>query len=395
MKKFFKRHISLLLAALLTLSTATLAIMAYAVENVEINEENFPDANFRDAVAFMYDIDSNGVLSKSERNIDSMIVSGIIEMLAFERDIDEEDLPVNNLKGIEFFDSIKSLRCSSIGRIEELDLSGLDNLETLACNDLGLKSLNLSNAVSLKVVNACSNDFTSLDFSDNINLERIHCYSNDNLKSINVSGLDKLEELRCDCCEIESLNLSSNTNLSYLNCSYNRLLTLDLTANTKLVSDGRDITEYNIGFQKGSAEATYMDSLIIIPFELDAANVAKTSIDTDDNIAFSDGYFYTDDFDNVKNGMTYYYNTGISETALMSVNLDITEKEHVYALNSFDSRDNTAHIKCRICKDEHSINFADSINAREGDDNFSEYLDVVDDNIINAKDYAAILNTFE
>ena len=392
MKKFFKRHISLLLAALLLISTAALSVMAFALDNVELNAENFPDDNFRNAVAFMYDTNGDGFLSRNERNTESMIVSGIIEMYAFENDLDEDSLFVNDLKGVEHFENLKSLRCSSVGTIEALDLSGLDELETLACNDLGLKSINLSNDLALKVINACSNEFEELDFTDNINLERIHCYSNKKLTSINLNGLTSLTDLRCDDCALESLDLSTNTALEQLNCSYNKLRTLDLSNNTELVSGGRDITEYNIGFQNGgSAKATAREATIVVPFELDSERVAKTSIDEEESVAFADGYFFTDDFGKISGGLTYYYNTGISDSAFMSVNLDISELAHIYNLNSFDS-ENNANLKCVICKDEDSVPFADSINARQGDEEYFEFLDVNADGIINAKDYAMLIN---
>ena len=389
MKKHIKKHISLLLAALLIISAAAMSSIAFADDNAEINAENFPDQNFRDAISLMYDVDSNGVLSKQERNIDSMILSGIIEMLAFENDLDEDSLFVNDLKGIEYFDNLKSLRCSSVGNITSLDISALDKLETLACNDLGLEELNLSNATALKVVNACSNDFESLDFSDNINLERIHCYSNEKLKSINVNGLTKLSNLRCDGCAIESLDLSTNTALSDLNCSYNKLTTLDLSANTNLT-----ITEYNVGFQEGSAQATAQDSVIVVPFELDAARVMRTSLDKDETVAYSDGFFYTDDFDNMSGGLTYYYNTGISDSALMSVHLDVTELAHIYELCGYDFDKNCADIKCVICKDDYKVNFIDVVNTRLGNKKFNELLDINKDGIINAKDYSAILKEY-
>ena len=395
MKMMIKKHISLLLAALMIISTAAIAVFFFFVDSVEINEINFPDETFRNAIAYMYDIDSDGFLSKQERNVDSMIVSGIIEMYAFENDLDEDNLSVNNLKGIEFFENLKSLRCSGIGKIDYLDLSGLNNLETLACNDLGMKELNLSDVSNLKVVNCCSNDFTSLDFSNNANLERIHCYENSYLKSVNVTGLGALKDFRCDNCALENINLSTNANLEYLNCSYNHLYTLDLSANTKLVSDGRDITEYNIGFQSGEAQATARGSMIIVPFELDSSKVASTSLDVDGNVAHTDNFFYTDNFDNMQNGLTYYYKTGVSESAYMSVVLNVTEKEHSYVLSGFDFDGNNAHLECVICKNEKNVSFVESINAREDDESFIKSLDVTDDGIVNAKDFAAILNEYK
>ena len=395
MKKIIKKNLSLLLASLLILTSVCISLIAFADDNIEINETNFPDKNFRNAIAFMYDSNGDGFLSKSERNTESMLVSGIVETYAFEHELDEDSIKINDLKGVEFFYNLKILRCSSVGTIESLDVSQLENLETLACNDLGLKSIDLSENIALINLSICSNDIEELDVRENINLKKLHCYSNDKLESINVYGLSSLEELRCDVCSIKSLDLTTNTNLSYLNCSYNCLTKLDLSNNTALVSNGNDITEYNIGHQKSSAEIIVKDGLIAVPMELEQASVVSSSLDYEDTVAYSNGYFYTSDADMLSGGIDYEYNTGISDSAFLSVHLDLTEKEHYYSMSAFDFDNNTALVECPICRDNYSLNFADSINAREGDDNFSEELDAVDDNIINAKDYAAILNTFE
>ena len=390
MKNIVKKHISLLLAAAIIIATVSACILTFGYDNVEINEENFPDANFRAAVSLMYDADRDGYLSARERDIQSMIVSGIIEMLAFETDVDENDLPVNNLKGIEFFENLKTIRCSSVGTISTLDLSSLDKLETLVCNDLGLESLILPVNGSLVSVDACSNEFEELDFSDNANLRRIYCYSNDNLREINVRSLDKLEQLSCYDCEIESLDLSTNTSLNYLNCSYNHLTKLDLSACTALA----DITEYDIGYQDSSATVSAENGVIVIPFSLEQDRVASSSLDTDGASAFSDGAFYTNDI-SLENGIDYYYKTGVSDSALMSVHLSLTESEHGYLLRSFNCADGEGDIQCIICKDSYKLSFADSINAVQGDSDYSEHLDVVRDGIINAKDYAVLMREYK
>ena len=391
MKIYFKKHLSLLLAVLLIISTVFLGILAFAEDEIEINAENFPDDNFRNAVAFMYDTNGDGFLSKSERNLDSMIVSGIIEMYAFEHDLDEDSLKINNLKGIEFFESLKSLRCSSIGHIEQLDVSSLDKLETLACNDLGLTSIDLSGNKALKTLYLCSNEITQLDLTQNTALTKLHCYSNDYLSELNINGLINLEELRCDYCNLNSLDLLTNTKLRYLICSYNHLTNLDLSNNTLLVSDSRDITEYNIGHQTSSAFVTAKDGLIVVQTDLDETKIVSTSLDTDETVAFASGYFYTDDFANMSDGIDYLYNTGVSDYANMSVHLDVSENEHYYELSGFDFDENCADISCVICKDCYKFSFTDAINARIGSDNYNAHLDVTGDGIINAKDFAKIL----
>ncbi len=390
-----KKRLSLLLVGILIISLLSVCIFAFADDNVEINAENFPDFNFRNVISFMYDTDGDGYLSKPERSIESMILSGVVEMYAFENDLDEDSIKINNLKGIEFFDNLKSLRCSSVGRMDILDVSELDKLESLACNDLGLKSINLSSSNALINLSICSNDIESLDLSGNTNLKKLHCYSNDFLKSLNVNGLTQLEELRCDVCSIESLDLSANTNLNYLNCSYNRLTKLDLSNNTGLVTGGNDLTEYNIGHQSTSAYVKVSDGLIVVPLELENERVVSTNLDYNETVAYADGEFYTDNSDNLSNGISYSYNTGISDSAYLTVHVDVIEKEHYYSLSSFDINKNSAKIECPICKDSYSVKFADSINKREGNKKFVKYLDVVDDGIINAKDYAALVNEYK
>ena len=394
MKNKFKKHISLLLAALLIICAASVCLFAFANDNVEINELNFPDENFRAAVSLMYDVNGDGILTSEERNTETMIVSGMLEMLAFELEVDEDSLRINDLTGIEYFDSLKSLRCSSIGTIEELDISKLKSLETFSCNDLGLKTLDVSSNSNLNELNACSNEFEALDLSANSNLKRVHCYSNDKLTELNLSGLTELEDLRCDNCALSQLDLSTNIKLNYLNCSYNHLIKLDLSNNTELVSDGRDITEYNLGYQQSEAYVTAYNGLVIVPMNLEDNRVAASSLDLEDNVAFSDGYFFTDDFTNMKNGIDYSYNTGISDSAFLTVHLDIIEKEHMYELVNFDISNNNAKIGCLICKDEYDLSFEDAINSKAGDNNYSEFLDVVDDGIINAKDFAKLVKEF-
>ena len=55
------------------------------------------------------------------------------------------------------------------------------------------------------------------------------------LKSLDVSGCEKLEYLDCSWNDLESLDVSDNTALKYLDCSYNELSgTLDVSNNTEL-----------------------------------------------------------------------------------------------------------------------------------------------------------------
>lgn len=65
MKKY--RFFAIALAVLLLVQLAPVPAFA-AAGDVAINEENFPDANFRSYVSSNFDRNYNGVLSEAERN---------------------------------------------------------------------------------------------------------------------------------------------------------------------------------------------------------------------------------------------------------------------------------------------------------------------------------------
>ena len=62
---------------------------------------------------------------------------------------------------------------------------------------------------------------------------------------------------------------------------------------------------------------------------------------------------------------------------------------HTYELASFAN--GTATVKCSVCGDSFTLSFIDAVNSKKGDSNYSPYLDVCSDGVINAKDYS-ILN---
>lgn len=60
---------------------------------------------------------------------------------------------------------------------------------------------------------------------------------------------------------------------------------------------------------------------------------------------------------------------------------------HNYSLNSFDGTDAT--VKCTRCDSEYTINFTERYNQPDN------YLDVVNDGIVNAKDYAKLMKEYK
>ena len=235
---------------------------------VAINEENFPDAHFREYVSKYIDKDHDGFLSLEE----CAAVKRIFEY----RTTHWTD--ISDVKGIEYFTELETLdlnttRVTSLDlskntalktlrirdnygncylesldisknvaleildvnatKLTSLDVSHLKNLKELYCRGLKLGSLDISNNMLLEVLECGSNDLTSLDVSNHLSLKKLRCEYN-NLPSLDVSKLTGLTELNCSNDQLTSLDLSNNLALDSLSCSGNNLGVLDVSMLTEL-----------------------------------------------------------------------------------------------------------------------------------------------------------------
>jgi len=113
-------------------------------------------------------------------------------------------------------------------QLTSLDVSGLTNLKTLDCQNNQLTSLNVSGLTNLWELVCRNNQLTSLDVSGLTNLAHLSC-SNNQLTSLDVSGLANLQTLLCQNNQLTSLEVSGLNFLGFLNCSYNQLTSLDVS----------------------------------------------------------------------------------------------------------------------------------------------------------------------
>ncbi len=165
-------------------------------ERVRIDEENFPDKNFRDFVT-RYDKDKSGRLGDEE-------LEAVTEMDCGRRSI-------ASLKGIGFFSKLTKLDCAQ-NELTSLDLSQLTLLEELRCGNNKIKELDLSSNTALKDLNCEYNE----------------------LQSLIVSGCENLTHIVVWHNQLSELNLNQNTELVWLDASNNQLTALDVSENTKL-----------------------------------------------------------------------------------------------------------------------------------------------------------------
>ena len=221
--------------------TVILSQTAFAAGNVEINETNFPDANFRSWILDQ-DYGQDGVLTEEE--------------IANVKKIDVNRKNISDLSGIEYFTELEKLICyqnqltsfdvsknTALKHLEcdnneltSLDLSKNIALELLICRNNPLKSLDVSNNTALSYLECSGTNLTSLDVSKNTALVQLYC-GNNRLKSLDVSKNTDLCSFNCSCNELTSLELCKNANfLGGLQCNGNQLTSLDLSYNTMLCS---------------------------------------------------------------------------------------------------------------------------------------------------------------
>lgn len=212
-------------------------------EYIAINEENFPDENFRDYVAEEWDKNHDKYFSPSEIAAAKWITCDNLW----------DGQPIKSLKGIEYFTEIWELTCvyndlteidlshnkkleylnCHHNKLEKLDVSGLPLLERFYCGHNALPSIDVSKNEKLEDFDCQDNHLDTLDVSQNKELVKLSCGTN-NLTELDVRENKKLKELSCYESKLSNLDLRNQTELEVLKCWKNPLSVLDVSANTKL-----------------------------------------------------------------------------------------------------------------------------------------------------------------
>ena len=233
-----KRLLSILLLCCMVLTLLPTA--AFAAGDVNINETNFPDTNFRQYVKDEFDKDGNEVLSADEiAAADTIFVTW---------------KPITSIEGIAYFTALTKLMCSNtklttldtsyntelvflecneVSTLTSLNVSQNTKLKVLRCNDNALADLNLTNNTALEKLECGGNEFTTLDLSKNTNLKYFGFF-NGKLSSLDLTHNTNLEELYFCGNNFSTIDVSQNTKLKYLHLFGNQLITLDTSKNSNL-----------------------------------------------------------------------------------------------------------------------------------------------------------------
>lgn len=235
--------------------------------SLPINEDNFPDDNFRNYIK-TYKAGGRDVLTVEEqRKVETIEVEG---------------KNISSLKGIEAFPNLKELNCGnnsiqkldlrqnpeleklicnknqltqldlsknpqiyhlncSENQLKQLDVSNLKELLTLDCSHNDLEQLDVKNSKILVALNCSANQLTELDadVTHKPNLERVECQNNQ-LTSLILGQNKLLKKLNCAHNQLPQLNLNNMSALKELNCAHNQLTVLD-------VSDSPELTKLWLG----------------------------------------------------------------------------------------------------------------------------------------------------
>ena len=257
--------------------------------SLPINEDNFPDPNFRDYIK-TYKASGRDVLTvEQQKNVTTIEIN---------------NKGVSDLKGIEAFPNLKELNCEnnfiqkldlrqnpeleklicnknqltqldlsknpkiyhltcSENQLEQLDVSHLKDLVTLDCSHNDLEQLDVKNSKSLVALNCSWNRLTELDadVSHKSHLERVECQNNQ-LTSLILGQNKLLKNLNCAHNQLTQLNLNNMISLKELNCFNNQLTALDVSSSPELTTlwlGDNHLTSLNLDNNPKLNVTTYSD----------------------------------------------------------------------------------------------------------------------------------------
>lgn len=148
--------------------------------DVAINENYFPDANFRDYV------------SKLDGRIDGRRDGALDRKESALTEVDISNLTIRDLEGIKYFTELEKLDCTK-NKLWDLNLSRNTKLKQLHCENNILAQLNLENQVDLEFLDCSNNRLTCLNLPSMPNLKEFK--ADGNIYGIKINKTDRTFDL--------------------------------------------------------------------------------------------------------------------------------------------------------------------------------------------------------
>lgn len=222
--------------------------------SLPINEDNFPDDNFRDYIK-TYKAGSSDVLTvEQQKNVTEIKINnkGVSDLRGVEAfpNLTELDCGNNSIQNLDLRQNpkLKTLKCNK-NQLTQLDLSKNPAIDYLYCSDNQLEQLDVSH-LQLKYLYCSHNDLEQLDVKNSKWLKELDCSKNE-LTGLDVDVAHKPNLVRVECQnnELTSLILGENQMLEKLNCAHNQLTVLDVSSSpnlTKLWLKNNHLTSLNL-----------------------------------------------------------------------------------------------------------------------------------------------------
>lgn len=173
------------------------AVMALSEElaegDVAVNEENFPDGNFR------------GWILKQPMGRDKVLSRKELEETTY---INISRMEIEDLTGIQYFENLTGLICE-YNSLDQADLSGNSKLEVLDISNNHLERIDVSFMENLKDLDVFDNELTELDLGSNTNLVFVSAGWN-NLTELDLSSNDNLEDISLNDNDLKTIHLPDN-----------------------------------------------------------------------------------------------------------------------------------------------------------------------------------------
>jgi len=145
---------------------------------------------------------------------------------------------ISDLTGIENFTALVDLDAQH-NNLSSVDLSNNVNLENLNLNNNNLTTIDVSSLNALKRFYIQTNVLTGLDVSNNANLTNLFCPYN-NITSLNITNCTALYDFTCNYNDLTTLDVSTNTSLMFFYCKNNELNYLNLKNGNNINITGFD-----------------------------------------------------------------------------------------------------------------------------------------------------------
>ena len=239
-----------------------------------------PDANFE---AALDDLDLDDITG------DGKVPTPLIEVV---EDLTIVGKSISDISGIEDFTALKTLNCAS-NNFTSLNLSNNTALTSVITKFTPLTTLEVGSCTSLETLVCSFNDLSGLYVANNASLTYLEC-NNNNLTSLDVSSNTALLDLRCGDNSLTTLDVSNNTALTSIWCQDNAITALDFTDQPNLVSiivNDNSLTDFDVrnGNNTNVTNFVAIENASLTCVHVDSATYSTNNwLGIDDTASFTD-----------------------------------------------------------------------------------------------------------